>query len=143
MKIAIRHYDSIGDEAFLLSTWMKSFRDSGVVRAVPTPVYNIGQRTRIMKLMRQPDTKILVACDDDTPEFVYGYMVYGSNNTVHYLYTKGQYRKYGIAKELLRELDSTQPVFYTHKSPEIWLERKLKDDANLQNYIFNPYLLEQ
>jgi GNAT superfamily N-acetyltransferase len=142
MNIAVRTYDSIGDEAFVLSTWIKSYRNCGSVRAVPTPIYNIGQRGRIMKLLREQETYILVASDIETPELIYGYVVCKSPNTIHYLYVKNAYRNMGIGKALLQHLDWNEPIFYTHRSPEIFIERKLKDDENLKTLVYNPYLLE-
>jgi hypothetical protein len=142
MDIQIRAYDSIGDEAFVLSTWMKSYRDAGAVRSVPTPIYNIGQRHRIMGILRDIETYILVACDKETPELIYGYAVCRAPNVVHYLYTKNTYRQGGVGKALLQHLNWKDPIFYTHKSADIWVEQKLKDDVGLINCIHNPYLLE-
>lgn len=135
LPIEIRHYDKIGDESFLYSTWLKSYRNS--VRGCPTPIYNMGQRARINKIMASPDTNVLVACDPDTYELVFGYMVCGAGNALHYLYVKMQYRQQGIANALLTSLDASLPIQYSHKPNEIWVERHLK---NAPRFIYNPYL---
>ena len=142
MDIAVRAYDSIGDEAFVLSTWIKSYRDAGAVRSVPTPIYNIGQRYRIMNILQDIETYILVACDRETTEVIYGYVVCKAPNVVHYLYTKGNVRQQGVAKALLQHLNWEDPIFYTHKGADIWMEQKLKNDTGLINLIHNPFLLE-
>jgi len=142
MNIQIRHYDAVGDEAFLYSTWIKGYRDSGAVRAVPTPVYNIGQRNRIVKIMKDINTSVLVAADDETPELIYGYAVITNGNILQYIYVKNKYRRNGIAKALLASLNWNEPIFYTHKPSEIWCESKIKSDTNLLNLVYNPYLLE-
>jgi GNAT superfamily N-acetyltransferase len=135
LPIEIRLYDKLGDEAFLYSTWLKSYRNS--VRGCPTPIYNIGQRYRINKILAAPDTIIQVACHPETRELMFGYMVSGNNNSLHYLYVKSQYRKAGIAKALLETFDKQLPIQYSHKANDICIERKLK---NLPAFIYNPYL---
>jgi hypothetical protein len=142
MNIAIRAYDSIGDEAFVLSTWMKSYREAGAVRSVPTPIYNIGQRHRIVGILKDIESFVLVASDIDTPELIYGYMVCRAPNVIHYLYVKQAYRQMGVAKALLNQLNWKEPIFYTHKGADIWVESKLKSDDKLLNLIHNPFLLE-
>jgi GNAT superfamily N-acetyltransferase len=134
---AIRYYDKLGDEAFLYATWLKSYRNS--VRGCPTPIFNIGCRMRINKLLARPTTNVVVACHPDTPEMVFGYMVC-EGNALHYLYVKSQYRKQGIARALLDMFNKDMPIQYTHKANEIWIERKLKNEPK---YIYNPCILEQ
>lgn len=140
MHIDIRHYDSITDEAFVLATWIKSNRNSPATRAVPTPIYLIGQRYRIMKLLKRADTRILVACDSNEPNLIYGYAVWTDSTILHYVYVKRSYRGVGVARALL-ELPTDTAVLYTHRSPEIWVERLLRD--KYINYVYNPYLLEE
>jgi len=140
MNIDIRNYDSITDEAFLIATWIKSNRSSPATRAVPTPIYLIGQRYRIMKCLKAESTRILVACDSDESNLIYGYAVWGVPSILHYVYVKKAYRGAGVAKALLEQPQGTA-VLYTHRSPEIWVERLLRD--KYINYVYNPYLLEE
>ena len=52
-SVILRPYDAVSDEAFLYSTWMKSYKESGWGRAIPAPIYNIEQRARIDKLLKR------------------------------------------------------------------------------------------
>ena len=140
MNIDIRHYDSIADEAFVLATWIKSNRNSPATRAFPSPIYLIGQRHRIMRLLNKAGTRITVACDSEEPSLIYGYAVWTDDDILHYVYVKSTYRRLGVAKRLLEGKDVT-PILYTHRSPDIWVEQLLRD--KYIHYVYNPYLLEE
>jgi len=131
----IRHYQSISDESFLFSTWLKSYH----VPRVPQPIYNIGQRNQIISILADAETRVLVACDKESPELIFGYIVLGAGNTVHYLYTKGMYRGQGIGRSLLSNLE-VGPIFYTARPPAEWILNSL---PLLPQYIYNPYLLQK
>ena len=139
---SLRAYEPVGDSAFVISTWIKSYRDAAAMRAVPTPVYNIGMRKRVDKILADPNTTCLIACDSDTPELIFGYIIKAAGNIVHYVYVKSQYRKLGTAHLLIHTLDWSQPIFYTHKSASFELERKFKEDRQLRTLIYNPFHLE-
>ena len=139
--IAIRPFDRLSDEDFVYATWIKSFRDSPYARAIPTPLYTIGQRSRICAILDGAETIIHVACDPDTPELIYGYAVWGNRDMLHYVYVKGQYRKLGIAKALLQD-KLHETLQYTHKG-DIMLERLLKTNPEYNGWIYNPYNLER
>ena len=140
LQIAIRLHEAT-DEDFIYSTWMKSFRDNSYARAVPTQLYNIGQRKRINKILSKEGVNVLIACDAETPELIYGYAVMERTpDVLHYVYVKSAYRKLGIAKALLIDfLDNS--VLYTHKG-DIVIERLLRDDPTYNQWVYNPYLLE-
>jgi GNAT superfamily N-acetyltransferase len=141
-SVSIRPYDSTSDEAFLYSTWMKSYKESGWGRAIPAPIYNIEQRHRIDRLLAREDTWIVVAANSDTPEHIYGWMVGEGNNTIHYIYVKHPYRGAGVANKLISQLGGTH-LLYTHRPSPIWVEAKLKEDDRFSNWIYNPYCLER
>ena len=138
--IAIRAFDRLSDEDFVYSTWMKSFRDSSYARAIPTQLYNMGQRSRIYRVLEAKDTVVQIACDPNTEELIYGYMVSAYPNVLHYVYTKGQYRKLGIAKALLAN-HIGKTTIYTHKG-DIRTEKLLKTDPTFVEWIYDPYILE-
>lgn len=145
-NILLRDYNKISDEDFLYATWIKSFRDSGFARGVPTPIYNRSQRARIERLLEGKDTYVLIACSPETPELIYGYAVGETPNIIHYLYVKMDYRNQGIGNQLLLHLwdyGADNPVLYSHKSSDIGIEAKLKEDNKLKNFIYDPYVLER
>lgn len=141
-SVILRPYDAVSDEAFLYSTWMKSYKESGWGRAIPAPIYNIEQRSRIDKLLKREDTWILIASNLETPEHIYGWMVGEGNNKIHYLYVKHSYRGQGIGDKLVGDLRSDH-IIYTHRPTPIWVEAKLKEDGKYTNWIYNPYDLEK
>ena len=145
-NVLLRDYRKVSDEDFLYATWIKSFRDSSFARAVPTPIYNRSQRKRIDQLLEDEDTYVIVACSPETPEHIYGYAVGAVPNVLHYLYVKKDYRNSGIGKRLCSHLwdgAKNNPVLYTHKPPDIWLEKRLKESEELKNFIYDPYQLER
>jgi ribosomal protein S18 acetylase RimI-like enzyme len=145
-NVLLRDYNHISDSDFVYSTWIKSFRDSGYCRAVPTPIYNRSQRGRIEALLDKKHTYVLIACSPETPELIYGYCVGEAPNVLHYIYVKMGYRNQGIGKRLLLHLldhAHSNPVLYTHKPPDIALESALKERGELQNFLYDPYWMER
>jgi len=143
MIVTIRDYDEVSDQAFIMSTWLKNFKDSSSVRAVPAPIYMEYQRKRIERILARRDTKIHVASSYDCPEFFYGYIVIGKPNVIHYMYVKQACRKVKIAERLMEKLIWSEPIFYTHKSPDFNVERLLKENPKYSHFIYCPYLLEE
>lgn len=140
MDIEVRAYNSIGDEAYVLGTWLNSYANNADVRSIPKPIYYIQQRLRIMRILNHIETYILVCCDKETPEVIYGYAVCQAPNIIHYIYTKGSYKNTSVARSLLEHFDKNEPVYYTHGPGEGWQAAYLRD--KLHNFIYNPYLLE-
>ncbi len=140
MVIDIREYQPLTDEGYLYESWMLNYR----VGNCPSPIKNIGQRKRINRILKDGANRVLVAALAEDHDLILGYIVLNEGlNAVHWLYVKNKYRRAGIAKALLAQLDATKPVMYSHRSPDIWVEKKLKDDLNYRGYIYNPYLNEQ
>lgn len=141
LPLVIREYRPVGDEDFIYATWIKGYRGSSYARAVPTPLYNRLQRKRIDRLLEH-GANIRVAANRVVPEQIYGYCV-TQDNTLHWIYVKSNYRLQGVGKALLSHLEREQPIFYTHKGSDIWLERKLIEDADMDNWIYHPYWFEE
>lgn len=141
LNISIREWDKLGDSDLIYSTWIKSHKGSGWGRSIPSPLYEIGQRGRIDRILEDPETIVLIACDTDTPELIYGWVV-GSPDVLHYLYVKGNYRRNGIGSGLIEELLG-KPIQYTHKGNDIWIEQKLRNDPRCNQWLYNPYILDK
>lgn len=139
MHITIRQYNKLTDEAFLYESWIKNTR----VRACPVDLVVNGQRNRINRLLRRPDINIQVACLDENTDLILGYIVMEGPNRLHWIYVKGKYRQAGIARELLRSLNSEGRIQYSYKPYDIELINKLKSEEGYHRYVYNPYLLEE
>ena len=144
--VLIRDYNAVADERFIYATWIKSFRDSSFCRAVPAPIYERSQRQRIGNILSRDTTYILIATPKDTPELILGYLVGESPNVIHYLYVKKDYRQLGLTDKLFWFKDgwsADEPILYTHKSADIWVEKKLQESNKLKNFLYDPYQLER
>lgn len=88
-----------------------------------------------------PNSIVMVACLENSPDTILGWVcaqVVDTALVVHYAYTKYAFRKYGIARRLLKEIiDTEKPpaVFCTHLMPH--LKRKVRE----MGWLYNPYLL--
>lgn len=140
-EIKIRFYNPVGDKDFIYSSWIKSYKNSSFARAVPSPLYEMGQRHRIKKILENEKTNILIACDPTTPELIFGYIIF-DDITLHYLYVKSKYRQMGIATALCYDILPKEKIIYTHKCSEIWLEKKIREVDYASRLIYNPYLLD-
>ena len=139
MVIDIRRYHPLTDESYLYESWMLNYR----VGNCPSPIKNIGQRKRINRILKDTANSVYIACFAEDPDLILGYIVVNESlNALHWLYVKNKYRKSGIATALLGQLDLSKPVMYSHRSPDIWVEKKLKEDATKRGFIYNPYLNE-
>jgi len=144
--VVLRDYSPVSDEAFIFSTWIKSFRDSAFARAVPAPIYDRSQRARIENVLSRKDTYALIAKPKGTPELILGYCVGQVPNIIHYVYVKKDYRGNRITPKLfwyLQEWSREHPVLYTHKPAPIWIEKALQEKEELKNFIYDPYALER
>lgn len=139
--IQIRVWNPTTDTDFIYSTWIKSFRLSALGRGVPSPLYEMGQRSRINRILNHPLTEVWIACDPQAQELIYGYLVIGGENIIHYLYVKNAYRKQGIGSELLSSWFDRDAQF-THKGKDIWIEALMRNKREFRGFIYNPYLLE-
>lgn len=143
LPVSIRDWNRVGDADFIYATWMSSFCNSGYARAVPKPIYNLSQRGRIDRILERENLFCHIACHPETPELIYGYIVGEAPATIHYIYVKGAYRKLGIGKALAGALDWKEPIIYTHKSPHIWVEAKIKDGKAFNKCLYDPYWFER
>jgi len=108
MKPTLREMTA-DDRSFILSSWLKSYRDTDFARHISNDAYYAGQARLIDDLL---DTScVIVASDPEYPTSIYGYVVY-KDNILHYLYTKYPFRRNGVAN-LLYEV-AGRPAVATH-----------------------------
>jgi len=150
---------SPSDKEFILSSWLKSFRNSDLSNFIPNDLYYTYHGNIVKScLLRSLAT---VACNPEDEDQVYGYLVYellGDIFIIHYVYTKNIFRDCGIAKHMLKSvypqfgqaesfithIDQTTPRIVNNfktKKPEIkrtsWFIKK-RDDYKL---IYNPFAM--
>ncbi len=128
---------SVDDVPFICSSWLKSYRGADAVKDVPSRTYYYYQHRVLEELL--PRSVTLVACLEDDPNTIVGYLTYEVVDTalvVHWLYLKHTFRRMGIAKELLKlAADAEKPpaIFYTHYTRAcLWAPKE---------FSYNPYLV--
>jgi len=92
------------DFNFVLSSWMKSYRDTK--RTIKNPAYFAGHQRLIAALGER--RSMIIGCDADAPEWIVGFacgqMLDDGRILVDYVYVKQPYRERGIAKALVAAL---------------------------------------
>ena len=117
------------DTNFILNSWLKSYRSSGVTEHIPSTIYFTEHKKTVLRLME--DAKILVCCNPEDEEQIFGWTCYEEPLIIHFIYVKYPYRKFGMAKSLYNTIGS--PTITSHL-PRSYSELKKK-----YNLIYNPY----
>lgn len=129
------------DMNFIYSTWLKSYRQSEWAKDITNDVFFSQHKEIIDKILARPTTKIIVICNPDDEDQIYGYLVHEhtvSGSIIHFAYIKYNFRKFGIMSALLGDLGyttSVSPIFISHL-PRYYDSLKTKF-----NLIYSPYLM--
>lgn len=87
------------DEAFIYATWLKGYQGGAQwFRMIPRKIFQDHYRRIIEKLLQRSLTR--VACLKEDTDVIIGYSV-SEQDRVHWIYIKENWRKIGIAKDLL------------------------------------------
>lgn len=131
-----------GDIDFLLSSWLKSYRNRGVKgfqvgkQALPMKdsVYYLGHHDLAERAIKEG--VVIVACPSDDTNVIYGYIIgeiVDGADVIHYIFVKQDFRGFGIGGKLFNALSNQEKVFYTG---EFHFKKKIKGKI----LVFNPYL---
>lgn len=128
--IKVRDYRS-SDLHFIKSSWLKSYRALGYpTKNISGEVFWTYHSNVIDKILSNPMVRVLIACDSSDDEQILGYLIADcirmpdkDNQDVvfHYVLTKREFQKMGIAKKMLDELGVKEGdrITYTHLS-RLW-----------------------
>lgn len=110
-----------GDRSFIIDMWLKS-RPRMFGRALDPRAYWRGQNRLCNGLL--DSCAALVACWTEDPDFIMGWAV-TSSSAVHYVWVREDYRRTGIATDLLKPYLGksciyTQPPTVPIRIPEGW-----------------------
>ena len=86
------------DMNFVINSWLKTQRDVGHHAYMSNPVYFGHYRDQVVAKLAASTTTI--ACEPEHPEHIFGYIVRG-DGCIHMLYVKHDFRKLGIARQLV------------------------------------------
>ena len=117
---------------FVIDTWIRSYRKSPYSKGIPTQIYYPYQRAIIESLIDQSQT--LVASNINDEDQLIGYICFEKTTPpiLHYLYVKKIFRRLGVAKQMLKQIDQGDLLLYSHKTHIF--SCLLKD-----SYAFHPY----
>lgn len=101
LPLTIRHAND-QDIPFIFSSWLKSFRDAGLmVRSVPNTIYFTNHHKILQRLIKR--STVYVACDPKDSSQIYGYIVaeyIDGTFVLHFIYVKQSFRKLGVGRAL-------------------------------------------
>lgn len=133
MQIKLRVYRP-SDKAFLYSTFLR-----GVYYG--SEFYSLIEKESFFKhyehvldgLVKRPSTMVSIACLEDEPDVILGYAIYSTSAPVlHWVFVKDNFRKQGVAKQLLHDVKINVTTHLTTVGNSIRLKRK---------WIFDPFQL--
>ena len=94
-----------GDKDFVFSTWLRGqYWGSDYFLNMEQDEYFADYAKRITRYLTRPGTQVDCAVLKDDPEVVLGYIVYNDQH-LFWSYTKRDFRKQGVLKLLLKNMD--------------------------------------
>lgn len=118
------------DIPFVLNSLLKRYRDAIPIRLVTDRVYYENQHHVVTHIMQSPGAKLLVACDPEHENTIFGYCLAEDLTPdwvlLHFAYVKGAFRRFGLAKDLIKQaIGSATKVQYTHSMKSVkWLNKE-------------------
>ena len=146
-----------GDLSFIVSSWLKSQRNSDFSNFISNQIYYRYNEHLIKKVIER--SMISIICDPEDPNHVYGYAVYeflGDIFVLNFIYIKYTYRNMKLAYNLLKAIS---PKFGEEEAFITFIDRtdvrvvtdKGKPDIRKSSFFiknrekyklnFNPFLL--
>lgn len=128
----IRDYEP-QDEAFIISSWLKSFREGNGPTSqrcpcgsprfpwdVPQDIYYECHHAVVCKILQRTSTTTKVAVDPNERDLIYGYAVFEEIpgiHVFHYIYVKKPFSDFGIARKLIESAPfEIRSVYASHKT---------------------------
>jgi len=92
------------DEAFIYSSWLNSSWLHNL-HDIKKTLFFQNEKRDIAEILKS--SKAIIACDPQTPQFIYGYIVFNRLDKetliIHYIYVKEPLRRFKIANMLIEE----------------------------------------
>ena len=125
------------DISFIYATWLNSQKyDSTIGLSTTKTIFFEQYRTVIDHILAKEDTKVLIACDKQDPNTIFGYLVY-EPDVLHYVVVKEAFWSLGIATTLFEQaFGMGVGVECTHRTEHV--KDYFTGNSNLS---FNPFLL--
>ena len=101
--VILREY-APGDEAYLMSTWLRDLRDADP-SPMPDDLYFDAQRALIKRLLASPQVRCTIAAASDAPNEIFGYVLAIPQELLIWTHVRKQLRRRGLAKLMLQSAD--------------------------------------
>lgn len=120
------------DLNFIYATWLNSYHYDSWTKSISKSVFFGNYKLVIDHILS--NASILVACNKDEPEVIYGYIIYEPQKA-HYVFVKEAFRAFGIARHLFEEaFKDFEDIIVTHRT-----ESSLPILKKHTQLIFNPF----
>ncbi len=141
------------DLNFILSTWLKSYKDSDFGRAIPKEIFYSFHQKLVRTILGHENNIVTILCAPEAPEQIVGYICHNIKAPiVYFTYIKYPFRRLGLGKLLLNSLrdwyvkeldlpaehaDAKLLIQCTHKF-KVWGEF-----ARKYSLVYNPYIISE
>jgi hypothetical protein len=99
----IRRYE-FGDWGFVRALWVRSYDRSTFAKACGRELYDEIETRIARRLIGRPTSTTLVACDQEAPAVLWGFVCY-EKTCLHFVGVERGMRGHGVARDLLAGLD--------------------------------------
>lgn len=133
MEIKIRNANE-SDNNFIYATWLRGlYHGSEFYGSIEKEAFFKNYQNVVKGLLLKKAVKVSVACLEDTPDIILGYIVFESKGPLHWLYVKESWRKQGVATRLANLSSFSSYVTHiTHLGNSIRIKK---------GWDFNPWLI--
>jgi hypothetical protein len=116
------------DHNFVIATFLRGiYYGDTFFSAVPKGLFMDRYKLVAQALVKDPSTKIRIACLPEDQDVIIGYSITSNNDTtLNWAFVKKNWREKGIAKSLIPNIQSVVPQHVTHPLGKI-LTSKYKD----------------
>jgi hypothetical protein len=115
--------------AFVCSSWIRALRTVQPYKLCDKNWVSVSQHSLIQRLAQANGVQCLIAASPEGDDDWYGYVVgEPSRRVLHWAYTKGRFRRGGVAGQLLTAMfgGSDEEIEVTFESPDLkWIKRRL------------------
>ena len=127
------------DIPFIYATWLNAIKNDSAVGLSTTKTVFYESYRLVLDNILAKNSIVLVACKQDEPNVIYGYMV-SEDKKLHFTFVKEHFRELGIAKSLYNQSfgSGSDLIICTHKTN--FVNGLMRDRPYL---VYNPYLLYQ
>ena len=135
------------DLAFVKSSWAKSYYDGNPFRRWLTPEDFHGfHRPQRDRFFAKPNTTVIVCADSTDINVIVGWIaveVIPAGFILQYIYVKSDFKKQGIARELVSRAIPSSKVFYTHITGigKTIMRKDLETKKEMAGYRYVPHLV--